>query len=72
MNQNEQVLEHLKKHGAITARYAWRQYGIARLAARIYTLRSKGHRIETETLSQKAPKTGTYARYRYYSKGERQ
>lgn len=47
MNQNEQVLQHLKAYGPLTAWGALNNYGIMRLAARINDLRNRGVRIKT-------------------------
>jgi uncharacterized small protein (DUF1192 family) len=66
--QTQQVFEHLKRKGSITQMQALRLYGVGRLAARIGELRAAGYGIETEYVSQKAPKTGRFARYRYYSR----
>lgn len=46
-NQNTFVLRHLVTHGYITDLVA-RNYGIRRLAARIYELRDQGVMIERE------------------------
>jgi len=45
VSQNEFVLNHLITHGYITDAVA-QTYRIRRLAARIYDLRSEGHKIE--------------------------
>lgn len=45
MKQYEQVIKHIKEHGSITSFDAISHYGMTRLAARIYDLRSRGHKI---------------------------
>jgi hypothetical protein len=55
------VLKHLRNHGSITQREAAQQYGIYRLAARIYDLRREGHDIE-----KKMEKSGNAQYARYY------
>lgn len=48
MNQNEKVLRHLNDYGSITSLEALNGYGIMRLGARIYDLRSEGYPIVSE------------------------
>lgn len=45
MNQNNQILEHLKSGKPITPLDALKLYGCLRLSARIFDLREKGHVI---------------------------
>ena len=45
--QEDMVLEHLKRHGAITADVALREYSIRQLPARIFHLRERGVAIRT-------------------------
>ena len=40
--QCAKILNHLKEHGSISDLEAYSQYGIRRLASRIYDLRSRG------------------------------
>ena len=47
--QKEVVLWHLQNHGTITSWEAIKEYGITRLAARVFYLKEDGHDIETET-----------------------
>jgi hypothetical protein len=63
--QNQRVLNHLKNHGAITAHDAVKDYGIYRLAARIWDLRDAGHDIDTTNISVKNRygETVTVAKY---------
>lgn len=51
--QNERVLNHLKNQGSITAHDAVKDYGIYRLAARIWDLRDAGYDIDTTNISVK-------------------
>ena len=48
MSQSTQLISHMKEHGSITGLQALKLYGCMRLAARVYDLRMKGHRIETQ------------------------
>lgn len=41
MRQNEEILRHLLTYGKITSLEAMNKYGIMRLGARIYDLKSK-------------------------------
>lgn len=63
MNQAEQVLRHLKRR-SITSIEAINKYGITRLAARVYELRERGYKIESDTVKTKKGKGCTVARYR--------
>jgi hypothetical protein len=51
MSQSQQVLEHLRKGGSLTAIEALQRYGTFRLAARIADLRQQGHIIDTGMLN---------------------
>ena len=48
MSQEKQILSHMKKHGSITQIQALKRYQCFRLAARIYDLKSKGFKVETQ------------------------
>ena len=62
ITQEDEVLNHLKKHGSITSMTAFRLYDITRLSAKIFTLRKRGYEIET--LRETSPISGkTYGRY---------
>ena len=61
MTQTEQILEHLMKGWSITPLEALNSYGIFRLGARIYDLRSRGIHIETE--NAKGGNGKRFARY---------
>ena len=41
------ILDHMKKHGSITSMEAFHEYGITRLASRIFDLRELGYDIAT-------------------------
>ncbi len=64
-NQCQLVLMHMKKYGSITHLEAEREYGIARLAARISDLRGQGYAIKSEMISGKnrREEKTNYARY---------
>lgn len=50
MTQCERVLRHLRDYGCIDQSTAGREYGVARLAARINDLKRRGHPIRTEMI----------------------
>lgn len=66
MTQKQRVLEHLKERGDITPLEAMELYGIMRLGARIWDLRSDGYAIKRETVAGKNRfgEATQYARYR--------
>lgn len=70
MTQCEKVLRHLRDFGSITTMDAFIEYGITRLASRVYDLRREGHDIEGkfETSLNRYGEKVTYCRYRL--KGE--
>lgn len=47
ITKTSMVLDHLKKHGAITSMEAIENYGATRLSAIIFELRKKGYDIDT-------------------------
>lgn len=51
MTQEEKVLGYIKKYGSITSFEAFRDLGITRLSARIYTLRKHGVNIDNKMVS---------------------
>jgi len=61
MTQCEQILHHLRNHGSITQREAAKEYGIYRLAARIYDLRRENYDIHKEM--EKTEDGTQFARY---------
>ena len=71
MTQNELILRHLKDYGSITPMDALYEYGIMRLGARIFDLKSSGHNIETKTVKAKNRygEPTHYARYVYHEEG---
>lgn len=64
--QNFLILAYLKHAGPLTQLDALRRIGSMRLGARIWELRSQGHKIETDyvTVKTRAGKARV-ARYRY-------
>lgn len=65
MNQTEQVLFYMKENGSITPMEALENFGIMRLGARIFDLKSCGISIKTlqETKKNRYGKPVHYARY---------
>lgn len=65
MTQTDMILMHLREHGSITPLDAMQEYGCMRLGARIWDLRDKGYKIETQTETKKNRfgQSKTYARY---------
>lgn len=45
-SQAAMILEHLKSGKPLTAAEAWKRFGCARLGARVFDLRARGHEIE--------------------------
>lgn len=45
--QCTEILEHLRKHGSISQAEAMQEYGIGRLASRVWDLRNQGYEIVT-------------------------
>lgn len=66
MPHKEMILSHLKAHGSITALEAINEYGILRLGARIYDLKSAGWPIKTDMETSKN-RFGVPVRYARYS-----
>ena len=58
--QENQILNHLKKHKFITSWEAIQEYRITRLSARIYELREKGYQITTKNITENGK---TFAEY---------
>ena len=65
MSQQIQILTHMKEHGSITGLQAMRHYDCARLAARIYDLRNRGYKIESQRWKTRSGKVVA----RYWLKG---
>jgi len=59
--QEFQVLRHLREKDTLTTMEALGNYGITRLAARVHTLRRKGHKITTETVKKGRKRFARYA-----------
>ena len=45
ITSNDRVLEYMKDNGSISTFEAFTELGVARLSARIYDLKAKGHHI---------------------------
>lgn len=71
MNQNEQILEYMKEHGAISQREAVK-LGCYRLSARIHDLRRMGYIVIALTKRFETPegRCGHYAEYRLAGKAD--
>jgi hypothetical protein len=72
MTQAQMILNHLYLKGSITAWEAMRDYGIMRLAARIYDLHQDGHDSiaeRRETVFNRFGAKVTYSVYYYSSPG---
>ncbi len=48
MTQKDRILKHLKRYGKITDVQAFNNYGIRRLGARVFDLRTAGYKIKTQ------------------------
>ena len=59
-SQNKQILEYLKNGNSITPIEALNLFGSFRLGARIFDLKEKGHKIDTELVKDGRKK---YAKY---------
>lgn len=68
-SQCDQILEHLKRDGPITAAVAMSEFGCYRLASRIHDLRERGHAIRTDTIETR--NGAKIARYTLLQEGER-
>jgi len=66
MKQTERVLRHMQQVGPITAMDAVREYGIMRLAARIYDLRRQGYQIvsDDDSGANREGKSANWTSYR--------
>ena len=60
MTQNQEILKHLLSGRSITPLEALADYGVFRLAARCYDLRSQGHDIKTVIIDNKGKKFAKY------------
>lgn len=52
MSQQIQILNHIKRYKKISSMQAFSKYNITRLAAIVYTLRSKGYAIKTDIVNK--------------------
>lgn len=70
MTQTEMIKRHLAMFGSITAAEAMQEYGIMRLASRIWDLRHEGVAIEREmkTAKNRFGEPVSFAVYRWRSK----
>lgn len=66
--QAQRVLEYIEEHGSITQHEALLDLGIARLASRIWDLRSDGYNITGEMVKVKN-RFGETCRIKQYSMG---
>lgn len=66
MTQTERVLQYIKDYGSITTLEAFRDLGVTRLSAKIFTLRKSGYDIvsETEKSKNRYGDNVSYARYK--------
>ncbi len=65
INQKEEILKHLKEFGKITSLEAIKEYGVTRLADKVYKLRKEGFNISTE-MKQFTNRYGNKAQYGIY------
>lgn len=61
MSQTQQILSHLRQHGAITPIEALRKYGCFRLGARVYDLKRDGHDIQTHIVKRDGKRFARYS-----------
>lgn len=64
--QHEKIIHYIERYGSITPFDAFREFGITRLAARIFELRLKGVNIvgERESGKNRFGESVSYMRYR--------
>ena len=60
MSQSIEILGHLKAGNRLTSLEAVQKFGTLRLAARIFDLRGKGHRIESIMVDRKGKLVAQY------------
>lgn len=65
VNQNEEILYHLKFVGVLTSMSAIKYYGITRLSSRVHELKKDGWDIRSETIRFKT-RHGRNAHYNEY------
>lgn len=64
MSQNEQVLQHIDRHGFIEPDEAYRSYGILALHSRAAELRAQGHDIHCQIITRDGKRWGRYSMVR--------
>ena len=66
MKQTERIYRHLQDFGSITTLDAFKDYGITRLASRIWDLKQEGYNItkDFETGKNRYGEAVSYARYK--------
>ena len=64
-NQKEEILKHLIEFGKITSLEAIKEYGVTRLADKVYLLRKEGFNISTE-MNKFTNRYGNSASYGIY------
>lgn len=70
MNPKERIMRHLRNHGIITQAEALAEYGIARLSARIFKLKTTGVPIHRDMIASKNRYNEPVSYVRYSLKGE--
>ncbi len=70
MSQCDRILRHLNDYGSITQAEADYEYGIARLASRMYDLKKRGVAFESETVYGKNRYDEPIKFSRYFLRGE--
>ena len=66
MNQNERIIQYIKKFGSITTLEAFRDLGISRLASRIHDLKNEGIEFDQKMITSKN-RYGETVHYMSYS-----
>lgn len=59
-SQCDAVLDHMKRYRSITFMQSLPNYGVARLAARIYDLKCMGHEIHSEIKTENGKRFAQY------------
>ena len=64
MTQVQKIINHIKKHGSITQRDAYIDYGVQQFSARLVDIKDMGYNIKSERRTH--PTTGQqYSRYSF-------
>lgn len=53
LTQCDRIIDYLKRYGSITSWQAYADLGITQLAARVFQLKERGYRFETERVNTK-------------------